>query len=155
MNQYRTSMVRCIENNKIYDAVTMMLGMNSQLDDANRVIFSTALEGKPRADRDTVKCPYCGESYNPKPNLAVIVDSKQPIRKCMKCDKIFDYLECAIFVKGIYNIFRERPSFRGYRQIRKHRESLYRWFNEAVILVDSAFRNYRLNYKSSSGGNNE
>lgn len=147
MNLYRTAMTRCIENNKIYDAITFLFGMNSMLDDSNRVLFSDILSQVPRAESDEVQCPQCSECFKPKPNLAVIADSGQPVRKCAKCQHVFNYLEAARFVKGIYNIFPEIPEIKGYRNIRKHRGILYSWFNQALAFVDGAYRNYRLNYK--------
>lgn len=153
MNLYRTAMTRCIENNKIYDAVTFLFGMNSMLDDFNRVIFSNVLASKPRDKDDEVQCPKCGDKFKPSPNLAVIADSGQPIRKGKNCEHVFDYLESTNFVKGIYNIFPEIPEIKGYRNIRKHRSILYSWYNEALRFVDGAYRNYRLNYKGGSSGN--
>ena len=153
MNLYRTAMTRCVENNKIYDAVTFLIGMNSMLDDANRVLFSNALSNVPRSDKDEVTCPQCGEDFQPRPNIAVIVDSGQPVRKCAKCENVFDYLANVKYVKGIYNIFPELPEIKGYRNIRKHRSILYQWFNEALAFVDGAYRNYRLHYKGGGSGN--
>lgn len=152
MNNYRTALIRCVENNKIYDAITFLKGMNSQLDDSNRVIFSTALSQVPRAQDDEVCCPYCLEKFKPKPNMAVIVDSLQSVRQCPKCERDFDYVSNARHVKNVYNIFPEIPEIKGYRNIRRHRGILYSWFSDALFAVDSAFRNYRLNYKGGGSG---
>lgn len=153
MNLYRTAMSRCIENNKIYDAITFLFGMNSQLDDSNRVIFSDRLFNTPRSDKDVVRCPECFAEFNPKPNIAVIVDSMQPLRKCQKCDAVFDYIEHVRLIKGIYNIYLPLPEIKGYANIRKHRGIMYAWFNGALQFIDGAYRNYRLNYKGANNGN--
>lgn len=152
MNNYNTALIRCIENNKIYDAITFLYGMNSQLDDANRVIFSTKLSQLPRADEDLVHCPFCNDKFKPKPNLAVIVDSLQPLRKCAKCDEAFNYVDNAIFIKHTYNIYPEIPEIDDIVSLRNHRGILYNWFNGALNFIDSAYRQYRLNYKGGGSG---
>lgn len=152
MNLYKTGMMRCIENNKIYDAIQLMLLMNEQLDDSNRVIFSTHLSQLPRADRDAVHCPQCGEDFEPKPNLAIVLDSGQPMRQCRKCSEVIDYLANAKFVRGVYNIMESQPILDSYWKVRRHRELLYSWFNKASKFVEAAFRNYRLNYKGGGTG---
>ncbi len=151
MNLYRTSIVRCMENNKIYDAVILVKSMNSQLNDVNRIIFSDLLLKVPVAEKDTVQCPKCAATFEPDPVLAIISDSIRHVRKCPKCAKLFDWLEHATTIDEDYSIYPNTPQMNDdYETMRNHRTYLYDWFAGAFLLVDRAFRNYRLNYKSET-----